>query len=216
MMVAVGWAEPTIDFGIISPTSGSISYGGGSAPLVGAGISVDNVTGINGTPLNNNVTYNCLSCFFNFVTGGYVGSPAATLWLFAGGGSATLSGTLDVNGNNMIDGADVTGTLLSGPFSSGGVVDLSGGIFKIAVGSFGAAVHPGLSALYGTMPTPPNYTSGFNISFNASGLPPSAFTSTSILSGDVFAQTPEPFSIALLGTVLLLCTVIWRRQLRKS
>src|SRR5262245_13515132 len=62
------WADPFLDFGIVAPTPGTISYAGGANPLVGTGIEVDNVTGL-GTPLNNGVTIGLVGFALNFTTG---------------------------------------------------------------------------------------------------------------------------------------------------
>ena len=46
LMGATAHADTLLDFGIITPTTGSISYAGGGAPLVGLGIDVDIVTSL--------------------------------------------------------------------------------------------------------------------------------------------------------------------------
>jgi hypothetical protein len=53
----------------------------------------------------------------------------------------------------------------------------------------------------------------FNISFNAAGVPPGAFASTQVLSGDVVNTVPEPGTLALLGTGLLSIAGLVRRKL---
>ncbi|HEU0049207.1 MAG TPA: hypothetical protein VFQ43_16575, partial [Nitrososphaera sp.] len=45
-------ADPIIDFGLVAPTGGTISYAGGAAPLLGTNIQVDNVVGLD-TPDHN-------------------------------------------------------------------------------------------------------------------------------------------------------------------
>jgi hypothetical protein len=62
--------------------------------------------------------------------------------------------------------------------------------------------------------TPPNYSGNMNISFITPGVPPSAFTSSTVVSGNVSVQTPEPLSIILLGTVILGCAALIRRRQR--
>jgi hypothetical protein len=113
VMLAPGWAlaESIIDYGMVSPTAGTISYAGGSAPLVGSGIQVDNVVGL-ATPANNFVTRNCLNCFLSFTTGNLLQADA-TGWKFGGGGSITISGTVDLNNNNVADAGDAFGPLLT-------------------------------------------------------------------------------------------------------
>src|SRR5438045_658734 len=49
------YAIPVLDFGMIPPTSGSISYPVGGGPLIGTNLQVDNVTGV-GTPLLDGVS----------------------------------------------------------------------------------------------------------------------------------------------------------------
>src|SRR5262245_42575645 len=72
-------ADPILDFGVIAPTPGTISYAGGASPLVGSGIQVDNVVGLS-TPLNNGVLRNLFSAVLNFSTGASNGP-----WSWAGG-----------------------------------------------------------------------------------------------------------------------------------
>src|SRR5207249_3437477 len=71
----------SLDFGVIAPTSGSISYAGSATPLVGADIQVDNVTGVDGTPANDGVTLLLSNATLNFTTGNFSGSDATT-WFF--------------------------------------------------------------------------------------------------------------------------------------
>ena len=213
-------ADILLDFNIASPTSGTISYAGGNAPLIGSGISVDSVVGLNTAPLNNNVVRNCLGCFLNFTTGGLTG-VTPTQWTFGNGGSITMTGTVDLNNNGVIDGTDVIGTaanpLMYGYFAGASPAIMTfGGTFKIAGAMFGIGMTPGLTSYYGLAPTPPNYIGNFNISFSAPGIPPGAFKSTSVHSGNITAETPEPMSIVLLGTVLLCCAAILRKQRKRA
>lgn len=193
-------ADTILDFGVGAPTSGSISYAGGVAPLIGSGISVDNVSGL-GTPLNNNVTALCIDCTLEFTTGAFAGSNV-TSWSFGSGGSVTLIGGVDLNGGGIGLGDIPLGTtLLTGSFDGTPAVAVFGTTFKIAGAAFIDTKNITLTNFYG-LPGD-QYVGNFNLSFDASGLPPSAFRSTQVLSGDVTnSPVPEPASLILLGSGL--------------
>jgi hypothetical protein len=201
------WLSPSpakagaiLDFGVIAPTSGTISYAGGVAPLIGSGIDVDNVTGIS-TPIAGQ--YNLIRAVLNFRTGN-LSSSTATSWTFGGGTNTTITITGGVDVNNDNDADDVgdipAGTvLLTGKFGTATVTTI-GSAFKIAGGGFFDRKDPALLELFG-MPDA-GYIGNFNISFNAAGLPPGGFTSSTLLSGDITNEVPEPMSMILLGSGL--------------
>ena len=190
-------AGPILDFGVIAPTTGSISYNGGGGPLVGTNISVDNVVGL-GTPLNNGVIYNILNGRLDFTTGNLTGSTS-TAWSFGGGGRSTitLSGTVDLDGDKTVGTGDITGVLMTGGFGDASVTKF-GDTFKIAGASFTDVKNEKLLDVYG-LPYG-TYSGNFNISFNAAGSPPGGFVSTGVLSGDITnTPVPEPATLLLLG-----------------
>jgi hypothetical protein len=204
-------ADPVIDFAVFG-TGGSMTYAGGSNPLVGSLLPVSQIQGKNGTPVNDGVILSCVSCFLNFTSGPLAGTTA-TSWSFSSGGSLTLTGTVK-NGATTI----ASGTLFSGALGGGSTVSAvpvpTLGVFSVMVGLLGSSINSNLTDFFGLPATPPNYNGGMNLSFLASSVPPGAFTSTTFYSGNVAVQTPEPLSIILLGTVLLGCAALVRRRQR--
>ena len=203
-------AAPILDFGIIAPTSGTISYAGGTSPLVGSEISVDNVVGL-GTPLNAGIAQACVDCFLNFTTGNFISSDPTTL-TFGAGGSISLTGAIP---SLSIDPGT---TLLNGFFSTNPIV-MSLGEFKLAGGGFADTKNQTLTNFFGL----PNgsFTGSFHVLFEAaSGIPPSGFASTGVVSGGVANSpvpgTPEPGTLLLIGSGLVGIGVGTRRRNRRK
>jgi hypothetical protein len=183
-------ADGILDFGIIAPTPGSISYAGGVAPLIGKGIEVDNVVGL-GTSMNNGVELALSNATLDFTTG-----PSSGAWKWGSGGSITLTG--GIPGLGIADGS----ILFSGNFGTATVIAL-GDVFKIAGASFGDTKLKELTDYYGLPDGSVVFSGNFNVSFNASGVSPNAFDSTLVLSGDITnGKVPEPISLILLGSGL--------------
>jgi len=211
-------AQPMLDFGAISPTPGTISYAGGATPLVGTNIQIDNVGGIN-TPSNDGTNFDCFGCLLNFTTGNLTGSTAQS-WDFGGGGSISLVGKVDANGDHLLNLGDIgflgAVPLLSGSFASAQVSkQASSATFKIAGAAFSDVKDSDLIELFGLGALgSTGYSGGFNLSFSAAGSPPSAFTSSTVLSGDVVnaPPIPEPASVFLMGSALFGLGVIARRR----
>jgi len=174
-------ADPLLDFNIAAPTSGTISYAGGAAPLIGKDIQVDTLIGL-GTPTNDHVQQVLNNTFLNFTSGNYTGYDPIR-WYFGGGGTISIS--------------DESTTLLSGTFSDARV-SIEGGIFKVAIAGFFDTKDPDLLAFYGLPNT--GYYGNFNISFITAVMPPKAFTSDVVLDGDITnTPVPEPGILILLG-----------------
>ena len=134
-LAVIAAAAPVIEFQSTATNghTGSISYdpryglGGGPGGIgtggaaVGKGIDVDFLKGI-GTAANSGVSAACFSCTIDFVTGSNSNnqSPTGTTWSFNGGGSFTVTGGMDLDGNGVLDATDIQpGTvLLTGVFNN--------------------------------------------------------------------------------------------------
>jgi hypothetical protein len=186
-------ADVLLDFNMdaVHPASASISFAGGTNPLVGVNISVDNVVGL-GTPVNDGVVLAITGGDLDFTTGNLV-STEAEEWFFGSGGTITLAGNI---GNGVVN-------LISGTFTSA-QVEAVGSTFKVTIASFTDVKDPGLIKYFGLDSSIPSWNGNLNLSFFASGLPPNAFTSSRLGSGDITNQpVPEPASLLLLGSGLL-------------
>jgi len=163
------------------------------------------------------VPLRCLDCVLSFETGGLTGFSSSLesgvdQWSFGGGGSISIFGAVDLDGNGSAD-LD-SRMLLSGTFSLAEVVKVSDSIlrFSVAIGSFSDTKDSDVLAFFGL----PNaeFVGGMNISFdlqtNAFGGDP--FASEQILSGNI-ANTvvPLPASLPLLGAALGLIALFKRR-----
>lgn len=202
--------------------SPSFSYAGGASPLVGSSISLDTVTGI-GTLLNASVGRTLFDTTgsiihdaqLNFTTGNSTGTLGGTTF-FGAGGSITITGSVDLNNNNIIDGGDIINQVLAtGTMSSSSVLTTSGN-FRLFVGGSQAYLNSQLLSFYGyNGPQVAPFVGSLNLNFSVptGTLAGQAFTSSSVLSGDVAFSVPEPStivfgSIAAAGGVLY----VWRSR----
>jgi hypothetical protein len=192
-----------LDFNISAPTSGTISYGGGGGALIGSNIEVDNVVGLS-TPANANVTSVCFSCLLNFNSGTLTGSGPQNggWWSFGSGGTISITGGVQLQGvTDILPGS----TLLTGSFNNAFVQDL-GSQFKVTFGSFSDTKNADLLSYYGLTPGTP-FQGALTLLFaapdNGAG---SAFTSTSVFSGNVVnapTAVPLPAAAWLFGSALV-------------
>lgn len=214
---AMAWAGsaaamPFLDFGIFTPTSGSVSYATAGGALVGSGIQVDNIVGL-GTSSNSGVAVTCVNCFLNFTTGAFVGSSSTAPWQFGPGGSLSIVGGVDFNGDSVLD-IPLGTTLMSGTFLGNPKVLGDGGV-KVATGGYQDLKDSALLSFFG-LPTNEGYHGAFNLQFWASGSSPGTFASSQVRSGDFInaplsTPIPEPGTMLLLGSGLLAAGVAARR-----
>ncbi len=174
-LISVSANVAVIDFNMAAPTTGSLSYAGGSTALNGSYIEVDNIVGI-GTPSNAGTTITCDSCLLTFTTGANTGG-----WDFGSGGS------ISIIGGASTAGIGTGSTLLSGTFNSASVYQVVPGEFNFEIlgAGFNDTKHPDLLTYFGI--TSNDFVGGLNLSFKIDGAPNvgDAFDSEILYSGDV-------------------------------
>jgi len=214
-------AGPILDFGIPALNGGTVSFGGGASPLIGSGITIADVTGID-TPLHDNESRTCITCTLGFTTGPLV-MHSSNLWVFAAGGSLDVHGGIDLNQNHLIGSGEPTGTLLTGSFDEETIVVGSSGGFRVLAAAYQDNVIPSLLQFFGS-PVLPGYpdSGALNLQFKVT-LPrlvladsTNSFVSSKVLSGDLTSlqPTPEPASLLLIGSGFVLGVLNLRRLRR--
>jgi hypothetical protein len=200
-MVPTVRAQPIVDFGVPATSTGTISYGGGSNPLVGTNITVDVVAGKN-TALNNLVGLAISNGLLNFTTG-----PATGTWMFSPGGNISITG--GVSSLSLPAGT----TLLSGTLVSATVTPVQGSnTLLVALGAFVNSINSAILNFYGISGNP--QVGNFNLSFTvAADTTPGGLFNGTIGSGDVQGTVPAPGFLVLLcsGGAASLLGCVWRR-----
>ena len=200
----------TLDFTLGFLPGGTVSFAGGSAPLIGAGIDVSFVVDKDTANLPIPVTGGVLS----FTTGPLTGlSP--TEWDFGGGASSTIKITGAVPLAGITDPSTV---LLSGTFDLAKVIYLSNPlfIFNIAGAVFQDTKDPLLLEYFG-IPAGTPFLGSFNLSFKtaAGKIPPGSLCKHTMGSGNLFnVPVPLPSTLLLLGSGLVGLAGLrpWRRR----
>ncbi|MGH9356640.1 MAG: hypothetical protein ACRD10_10970 [Terriglobia bacterium] len=127
------FANGTIDFVVPWANGGTLSYSGGTSPLMGQNIQVADIFGYGGTQ-NNFDAVRITDGLLDFSSGSSSGR-----WSWGSGGSLDVTGSI----------GSISGTLLHGTFSDVYLRRTSLGWLELSLGSFSGSISSGLSAFYG-------------------------------------------------------------------
>jgi hypothetical protein len=194
-------ASSVLDFTIPGGQGGaSVSYAGGSSPLVGSNLKVSDVSG-GGTPANSGATLAITNGLLNFTTGSFTNSNGG-VWNFGGGGSVTITGTVaPQTPAGFAPFGGTSGTLMDATFSSASVSSVNVNNSFLTLGLFFDPPNSDLKTYFGLPDL--KYQGFFNLTFNldtatSAGSP---FDSSFVGSGDTqTSPVPAP------GFLVLLCS----------
>jgi len=231
-----GGSNAVLDFGMVVPVSGSISYNGGKKggaanPLVGQSISISYVMAED-APQHDFVKMDLVGGLLNFQTGNFFSSNADT-WFFAGGGYLTITAqcidfrgahndTTCQPGDLVPDLNGTAGLVMTGLWDDAQVAETNpkNKTLKLQAGLIEDTVWQPLLGFYGLQNAPNNgnLNGDINLTMLASGNPNKSFKSTRLLSGDLadvhVPYSPEPGSLLLFCTGLTGMAGILRRKLK--
>ena len=142
------------------------------------------------------------------------GSPLTPTWTFASGGSAAITGGVDLNGNGFLDAGDIAAgsTLLSGTFLNSPTASSSVGTdVRVAAGLILNSQNTALNQYFFGKPLAgPVWQGSLNLLFNPFGKPRPpggttalpTFVSKTIVSGSLLNTNavPEPGSVLLFSS----------------
>ena len=199
LAAAPAHALPIITFYEGSPAGGTVSYAGGTSPMLGVNIPIRYLIVQNVGVVPDFTPFGVSNGYLNFTTGNLI-SFNGTNYIFGAGGAFTLTGSVDGIGPNGP-------TLISGAFQSQPTMQISQ-IGPSTAYSFGGTgfdlKDPNMINYFGI---PTNTLFVFNLSGNwVDGSLPTGFSGTpdnvSVQNIDTGVIVPEPASLLLLGTGL--------------
>jgi hypothetical protein len=218
-LLAVAWSSPAsaapfLDFNALSGF-GTVSYAGGTNPLIATGINDSTVKG-NGTPLNDGTALTITDGNLSFTTGAATGTDtwgAGTACPSLGNASCSITITGGIAGTTPVL-TDPT-TLLSGQILSADIVGNA-----VVFTTFVNFIDPTLAAFFGLSGGTTQWSSVIPMQLGLIGLPSAgaAFrcgTGLSCTVGSSDLETtpaPEPGSLLLLGAGLLLLATTLRSR----
>jgi hypothetical protein len=219
-------ADALIDFGTgAAGKGGTISYAGGAAPLVGTGIRIGVVTGVD-TPLNNDDGHDIVGEFvpygiLNFTTGAFQGYMGGT-YSFGPGGSFQLYGNVPDAG---ITGSGDGALLFSGAFDSASI-GKTGGLDLFSAMGVDTQENPLLVSYFGLAPATlfefSSYIMSMGTMTGGNAFSVSAFSTDwanpdpPSVEATSEAVAPEPTSLLLLGSGLAMVGRAAKRNRRKA
>lgn len=196
---------------------GTISYAGGSSPLVGHNIAIYEIVAIPVTASESDLT--CVSCSLNFSSGSFAGSSPSSDpghpgndYSFHGGGSLTITGGatgagFSLPGGTVLLHGVLSGAVLGGGENGRGATEVTGLILQSAVLHPDLISHFAISNPYTAeavlttteMSSAPNPFVLSTFTFNDSG-----DSSSLVVNGNLTVPLPDTFWPFALGLLILL------------
>ena len=206
---------------VSTATTGTVSFGvsGPNAyQLVGSNIAISTLSRLSPGPISGLA---CSACVMNFTSGfltpgGYTpggiwpgGWGMNPVWSFDSGGSVSIFGSVDLDGDNILD--IVNQPLLTGSFINSTTVTGNSATDLVVASSLVLnSQNTQLNQYFFNQALAgPIWTGALNLNFNPFGTPQppggnaglQTFTSERILNGSLVNSTPEPGSVLLFSSI---------------